>query len=94
MALFKKGYEAAREEKKRQEEAREQMGKRLFRFFLSGDVQKQGYVFLQKNLLTSMNTLLRLIEVVRNVMTVFSVVGTIVVHIVKTVINPHLRELS
>ena len=37
MALFKKGYEAARQEKKRQEEVREQMGKRLFRFFLSGD---------------------------------------------------------
>lgn len=32
--LFKRGYEAAREEKQRQDERREQMGKRLFRFFL------------------------------------------------------------
>lgn len=46
MALFKKGYEAAREEKKRQEEAREQMGKRLFRFFLSGDGAEARVRFL------------------------------------------------
>lgn len=46
MALFKKGYEAARQEKKRQEEAREQMGKRLFRFFLSGDGAEAKVRFL------------------------------------------------
>lgn len=46
MALFKKGYEAARVEKKRQEEARENMGKRLFRFFLSGDGAEAKVRFL------------------------------------------------
>lgn len=46
MALFKKGYEAARQEKKRQEEVREQMGKRLFRFFLSGDGAEAKVRFL------------------------------------------------
>ena len=45
-SLFKKGYEAARQEKKRQEEAREQMGKRLFRFFLSGDGAEAKVRFL------------------------------------------------
>lgn len=46
MALFKKGYEAAREEKKRQEEVREQMSKRLFRFFLTGDGAEAKVRFL------------------------------------------------
>ena len=46
MALFKKGYEAARQEKKRQEAMREQMGKRLFRFFLSGDGAEAKVRFL------------------------------------------------
>lgn len=46
MALFKRGYEAAREEKKRQEEVRENMGKRLFRFFLSGDGAEATVRFL------------------------------------------------
>lgn len=46
MALFKKGYEAARVEKKRQEEVRENMGKRLFRFFLSGDGAEARVRFL------------------------------------------------
>lgn len=45
-SLFKKGYEAARQEKKRQEEAREQMCKRLFRFFLSGDGAEAKVRFL------------------------------------------------
>lgn len=44
--LFKRGYEAAREEKKRQDEAREQAGKRLFRFFLSGDGAEARVRFL------------------------------------------------
>lgn len=46
MALFKKGYEAAREEKKRQDERKEQLGKRLFRFFLSGDGAEARVRFL------------------------------------------------
>ena len=35
MGLFKKGFEASREEKARQDEARENAGKKLWRFFLS-----------------------------------------------------------
>ena len=46
MALFKKGFEAARQEKKRQEEVREQIGKRLFRFFLTGDGAEAKVRFL------------------------------------------------
>ena len=45
-SMFKRGYEAAREEKKRQDEAREQAGKRLFRFFLSGDGAEARVRFL------------------------------------------------
>lgn len=45
-SLFKKGYEAAREEKKRQEEVRENMNKRLFRFFLTGDGAEARIRFL------------------------------------------------
>lgn len=36
-AIFKRGYEAAREEKQRQDEVREKMGKQLWRFFLGSD---------------------------------------------------------
>lgn len=46
MALFKKGYEAVRVEKKRQEDARENMGNRLFRFFLSKDGAEARVRFL------------------------------------------------
>lgn len=46
MALFKKGYDSVREEKKRQEEAREKMNKRLFRFFLTGDGAEARVRFL------------------------------------------------
>lgn len=46
MAMFKKGYEAARQEKKRQEEVRESMNKRLFRFFLTGDGAEAKVRFL------------------------------------------------
>lgn len=52
MALFKKGYEAARAEKKRQEEARENMGKKLFRFFLSGDGAEARIRFLTEEPVT------------------------------------------
>lgn len=45
-SLFKKGYEAARVEKKRQEEARENRGKRLFRFFLTGEGAEARVRFL------------------------------------------------
>lgn len=44
--MFKKGYEAARQEKKRQEEVRESMNKRLFRFFLMGDGAEAKVRFL------------------------------------------------
>ena len=44
--LFKRGYEAAREEKKRQDERREQLGKRLFRFFLKDDGDEARVRFL------------------------------------------------
>lgn len=46
MALFKRGYEAAREEKKRQDQQREQLGKRLFRFFLGNDGDEATVRFL------------------------------------------------
>lgn len=45
-ALFKRGYEVAREEKKKQEERREQLGKRLFRFFLGDDGDEAKVRFL------------------------------------------------
>ena len=44
--LFKRGYEAAREEKQRQDKQREQLGKRLFRFFLTGDGDEATVRFL------------------------------------------------
>ena len=35
--MFARGYEASREEKERQDKARENMGKRLFKFFIQAD---------------------------------------------------------
>ena len=35
--MFARGYEASREEKERQDKARENMGKKLFRFFIQAD---------------------------------------------------------
>lgn len=46
MGLFKKGYTAVREEKKRQDENRAKMGKQLWRFFLSGDGDEATVRFL------------------------------------------------
>lgn len=46
MGMFKRGYEAAREEKKRQDENREKMGKGLFRFFLAKDGDEATVRFL------------------------------------------------
>lgn len=46
MGMFKKGYEANREEKKRQDKMAENRGKRLFRFFLSGDGDEADLIFL------------------------------------------------
>lgn len=46
MGIFKRGYEASREEKKRQDKARENMGKRLWRFFLSQDGDEADLRFL------------------------------------------------
>ena len=39
-SLFKKGFQASREEKARQDEARENSGKKLWRFFLSAEKGK------------------------------------------------------
>ena len=46
MGLFKKGYNAVREEKQRQDENREKMGKQLWRFFLSKDGEEATVRFL------------------------------------------------
>lgn len=46
MSLFKKGYNAVREEKQRQDENREKMGKQLWRFFLSKDGEEAVIRFL------------------------------------------------
>lgn len=46
MSLFKKGYEAVREEKQRQDENRERAGKSLWRFFLSKDGDEAEVRFL------------------------------------------------
>ena len=46
MGLFKKGYNAVREEKKRQDENREKMGKQLWRFFLTDDGEEATVRFL------------------------------------------------
>ena len=46
MGMFKKGYSAVREEKKRQDENREKMGKQLWRFFLSKDGEEATVRFL------------------------------------------------
>lgn len=52
MGIFKKGYEAAREEQKRQDETREKMGKRLWRFFLSKDGEEATVRFLTEEPIT------------------------------------------
>ena len=46
MGLFKRGYEASREEKERQDKARENAGKKLWRFFLSDDGDEADLRFL------------------------------------------------
>ncbi len=46
MSLFNKGYRAVREEKQRQDENREKMGKRLWRFFLNKDGDEAEVHFL------------------------------------------------
>lgn len=45
-SLFQRGYSVAREEKKRQDEAREQSGKRLFNLFLKDDGDEAQVRFL------------------------------------------------
>ena len=44
--MFKRGYEASRADKQRQDEAREAMGKRLWRFFLKDDGDEADLRFL------------------------------------------------
>lgn len=46
MGMFKRGYEASREEKARQDKARENAGKKLWRFFLSDDGDEADLRFL------------------------------------------------
>lgn len=46
MAIFKRGYEASREEKERQDRQREQSFKKLFNFFLTGDGDEAEIIFL------------------------------------------------
>lgn len=46
MGMFKRGYEASREEKARQDKARENAGKRLFKFFLKDDGDEADLRFL------------------------------------------------
>lgn len=46
MGLFKRGYEASREEKARQDKARENAGKKLWRFFLANDGDEAELRFL------------------------------------------------
>ena len=46
MGLFKRGYEASRAEKERQDKARESAGKRLWRFFLADDGDEADLRFL------------------------------------------------
>lgn len=50
--LFKRGYEAARDEKKRQDEIRESMGKRLFNFFLTEEDDEADIRFLTSEPIT------------------------------------------
>lgn len=52
MGLFKRGYEAAREEKKRQDENREKMSKGLWRFFLAKDGDEATVRFLTEEPIT------------------------------------------
>lgn len=52
MALFNKGYEVVKEEKKRQEEQKENMSKRLFKFFLSGEGAEATVRFLTEEPVT------------------------------------------
>lgn len=63
MGMFKRGYEAARDEVKRQEENREKMGKRLWRFFLSKDNDEAAVRFLTEE---PINFNEHTIKVVRN----------------------------
>lgn len=44
--LFARGYEASREEKERQDRVRENMGKKLWKFFLTGDGDEASVHFL------------------------------------------------
>lgn len=46
MGMFKKGYEANRQERERQEKAAENRGKKLFRFFLAKDGEEADLIFL------------------------------------------------
>ena len=44
--MFARGYDASRKEKERQDKARENMGKKLWRFFLAKDGEEADLRFL------------------------------------------------
>lgn len=46
MGMFRKGFDVSREERKKQETIRENLGRRLFNFFLSKDGDEADIVFL------------------------------------------------
>lgn len=52
MGMFKKGYDAVREEKQRQDENREKAGKNLWRFFLTNDGEEADVRFLTEEPVT------------------------------------------
>lgn len=51
-SMFKQGYSAVREEKQRQDEAREKAGKNLYRFFLANDGDEAEVRFLTEEPVT------------------------------------------
>ena len=51
-SMFKQGYSAVREEKQRQDEAREKAGKNLYRFFLADDGDEADVRFLTEEPVT------------------------------------------
>lgn len=48
MGMFQRGYDASRAEKERQDKARENMGKKLFRFFIKEDGEEADLRFLNE----------------------------------------------
>jgi hypothetical protein len=62
MGMFKKGYDAVREEKQRQDENREKMAKNIWRFFLTEDGEEAEGRFLTEVPVTFFEHQLRVIK--------------------------------